>query len=76
MGPIFIVVAINTQRVWLKNTCFLLAILGSAASVLSAGEMFLVAVIQNMIAWAVWIAVGYAIRFGIRHIRRRKKTNG
>ena len=71
MFPIFIVVAINTKRQWLKNICFLLAILGSAASVLSAGEMVLIALMQNAIAWIVWTAIGYAVRFGIRRIKRR-----
>lgn len=70
MGPIFIVVAINTKRVWLRNLCLLLAIIGSAVSVLGAGEMLLIALIQNMIAWPIWIAVGYIIRFGIRYIKR------
>ena len=71
MGPIFIIVAINTKRAWLRGLCLLIAIVGSAASVLSAGEMVLIALIQNAIAWIVWIAVGYAIRFGIRRIKRR-----
>ena len=36
MGPIFIIVAINTKRAWLRNLCLLLAIIGSAAGVLGA----------------------------------------
>lgn len=76
MFPIFIVVAINTKRAWLRGLCLFLAILGSIASVLGSGEMVLVALLQNAIAWPIWIGIGYAIRFGIRRIKRRwKKTN-
>ena len=71
MGPIFIIVAINTKRAWLRSLCLLIAIVGSAAGVLGAGEMVLIALIQNIVAWIVWIAVGYAIRFGIRYMKRR-----
>ena len=71
MGLIFIIVAINTKRAWLRGLCLLIAIVGSIAGVLGAGEMALIAVIQNIIAWPICIALGYAIRFGIRYIKRR-----
>ena len=75
MGPIFIVVAINTKRGWLKTICFLLAILGSAAAVLGSREMVLTALIYQCFYWPIWIGIGYAIRFGIRHIKRRIKKD-
>ena len=71
MGPIFIIVAINTKRAWLRNLCLLLAIIGSAAGVLGAREWVLVALIYQFIYWIVWVAIGYAIRFGIRYIKQR-----
>lgn len=71
MGPIFIIVAINTKIAWLRGLCLFLAIIGSAAGVLGAREMVLIALIYQFIYWSVWIAVGYAIRFGIRYIKRR-----
>lgn len=75
MGPIFIIVAINTKRAWLRGLCLLIAIIGSAFSVLGADEGYLgYALLLNAIAWIVWIAVGYAIRFGIRYIKRRIDT--
>ncbi len=74
MGPIFIIVAINTKRAWLRGLCLLIAIIGSAASVLGAGVHVGYALLLNAIAWVVWIAVGYAIRFGIRYIKRRIDT--
>ncbi len=71
MVPIFIVVAINTKRAWLRSLCLLIAIVGSIASVIGSGEMAGIALIQNIVAWTVWVAIGYAIRFGIRYIKRR-----
>ncbi len=71
MGPIFIVVAINIKRGWLRTICFLIPIIGSVAGVVGAGEMVFVALLYQAIGWIVWIAVGYAIRFGIRYVKQR-----
>ncbi len=73
MGPLLIIVAINAKWKWLKYLCFLIAIIGSVAGIISAGEMVSIALMYQVIGWIVCIIIGYAIRWCIKKIEM--KTN-